>query len=598
MAPQFDPQRFLSHTDSVALHVPASEIFGLLTRSLDLPAKWAALVGRETGDHAVVPEGGTVESADAEDVMFARVSPIDLVIEEADIITRDRFSCRAEVELRVSLIPERGELLSFMQRVLGSHRVVQDSGITRYLQPGVRTALAKFVAQHDGADLVDAGCSEALSTALGEAVKASCFEAGLKLQGLPSVRVNSKTLRQVQEVEQETAQRRAQHEAGRQLRAALQQAQTEHVDHLASLLSRLSDLAETSPDVELPELIRTFTEPQRGELYGALFALDTPGEQTRWIVVAAGDELMFFDTGKLDAPDRRLKIRGTAGAVRSIQCGGPAVRTAVTAGGPHSGPYMLLLGAATGVYRLPIDRAEPDLTLLVPEPPKVRGGFNAAVAVGDRVFASHSELGLCEWDVSEPSAVRYRFTSMTGRANAVRHVQFLAGDLFCSLDDRIIQWPADDTTDRPTHVYTGSSATITGLCATLSGVYAGNSDGDVLHWPAGRDGDPERLHTGSRRAAESLWLLATNGVRRLVFADTSPRVRAQVLGDNFACEYEAGGQTLRRVEVGPDIIVATNDLRDRLICWTPGQPAKPSATIGVSSLCGRSIQDVCLVAQG
>jgi hypothetical protein len=176
-------------------------------------------------------------------------------------------------------------------------------------------------------------------------------------------------------------------------------------------------------------------------------------------------------------------------------------------------------------------------------------------------------------------------------------VQFFAGDLFCSIDDRIIQWPADDASDTPRHVYTGSGATITGLCATADGVFAGNSDGDVVHWPTGRDIDPDRLQTGARRAAESLWLMATGGVKRLVFADTSPRIRAQVLGDTFACEYEAGGQTLRRVEVAPDVLVATNDLRDRLICWTPGQPARPSATIGISSICGRSIQDVCLVGR-
>jgi hypothetical protein len=250
------------------------------------------------------------------------------------------------------------------------------------------------------------------------------------------------------------------------------------------------------------------------------------------------------------------------------------------------------------VYRLPLDAAEPDLTLLVPGSSAVRGGFNAATAVGDRVFASHSELGLCEWSVSEPAAMRYRFSSMTKHAKAVRHVQFCDGNLFCSIDDRIIQWPADDVTDTPTRILTGSSATITGLCATATDVFAGNSDGDVLHWPAGREGDPERLYTGNRRAAESLWLLATSGVRRLVFADTSPRVRAQVLGDTFACEYEAGGQTLRRVEVAADLLVATNDLRDRLFCWTPGQPHRPAATIGISSLSGRSIQDICLVARG
>jgi hypothetical protein len=52
---------------------------------------------------------------------------------------------------------------------------------------------------------------------------------------------------------------------------------------------------------------------------------------------------------------------------------------------------------------------------------------------------------------------------------------------------------------------------------------------------------------------------------------------------------------LRRVEVAEDLVVATNELRDRLICWRPAQPAKPIETIAVAALCGRSIQDACLV---
>ena len=68
-----------------------------------------------------------------------------------------------------------------------------------------------------------------------------------------------------------------------------------------------------------------------------------------------------------------------------------------------------------------------------------------------------------------------------------------------------------------------------------------------------------------------------------------------MLGDSFTCRYEAGGQTLRRVEVAEDVIVATNDLRDRIICWHPNEPARPYANVGVAQMTGRSVQDVCLL---
>lgn len=570
----------------MALRVPAAELFGFLKRSLDLPSQWAAMLLRSTGDHVVVGAGGIVEGDDVEDVLFVRVTPIEVTCEESGIVTRDQHACRAVAKLRIGLIPERGELLSFQKTVLGSHRVVQAKRIAQYLQPAIRTGLAKYAAQTDAADVVSAKDTANATSALIESLKGPCFAAGLVLDGAPSVRFESSTLRQARETQHKSVARRAEHEAARQLQQVTERAQAEHLDHLSSLLERLTQLATSSPDVELSELIRTFAEHERGELYEALFASQQATERTQWIVVAAGDELLFFDAKSLGEPTRRLKIEGDAGPVRSVQ----AVMDA-------DGPPYLLLGAATGVYRWPIDATAPDLTWLVENAPDVQGGFNATTIAGKRVFASHSELGLFAWDLAQPTSGQARFESMTREAKAIRGVRFFDGHLYCAIDDRIICWPADDDGDRPRHIYTGSTTTIASLCPTEEGLFAGNGNGDILYWKKGKDTRPQRLHAGVNRAAESVLMASTNGVRRIVYTDTSLHVHARVLGDSFSCRYEAGGQTLRRVELAPDILVATNDLRDRLICWKPGQPAHPIATIGVSRLTGRSVQDVCLVAE-
>ncbi|MBU0718272.1 MAG: hypothetical protein KJ749_08495, partial [Planctomycetes bacterium] len=189
-----------------------------------------------------------------------------------------------------------------------------------------------------------------------------------------------------------------------------------------------------------------------------------------------------------------------------------------------------------------------------------------------------------------------RFESMTRDAKAVRGVAFCRGNLFASIDDRIIAWPADEVTDCPTRICTGSATTISSLCPNGDDLFAGNSNGDILHWPAGQDSGPETIHRGAGRAAESVWLLTTQGIRRLVFTDTSISIHARVLGDSFVCRYEAGGQTLRRAEIAADVIVALNELRDRLICWVPGKPDHPQETIAISRICGRSVQDICLVS--
>ncbi|MGD2108558.1 MAG: hypothetical protein PVI86_04110 [Phycisphaerae bacterium] len=581
---KFDPQTFFGRVDNVALHLPASELFGLLRRTLDLPAQWAALVTRTTGDHVVVPASGKVDAAGAEDVLFARVTPVDVVLEADGVATKDGYRCRAEVRLPVRLIPESSDLLSFTKAVLGSHRVALVEAIGRYLQPALRGALTRVAAEHDAATLIDSGSNDQVSAALADAVEASCFAAGLTLDEKPTAVFDSQTLRQIRESEQESLRKQADHAASRQVQIAREQAQAQHLDHLASLLGRLEEMTAASPDLTLPELVRTFSERERGEVYDALFAAEPVSASTQWVAVAAGDSLLFFDPHHPDVPDRRCTMAGDAGPVRSVQ----AVRD------PNA-DMVLLLGAATGVYRWPVGQTETELTLLVKDAPEVRGGFNAATLVGNRIFASHSELGLLQWQTTEPASPRPLFESMTRNAKAVRGVEFFDGELYCAIDDRVVRWPADATGEKPSHVYTGSMTTITALCPTSDGLFAGNGDGDILHWPNGRETKPERLHTGLQRAAESIWVLESSGVRRLVYSDTSLHVHSRVLGDSYSCRYEAGGQTLRRVEVAPDVLVATNDLRDRMILWSPGHPDRPTAVVGVSRICGHSIQDICLV---
>ncbi len=589
---KFDPRSFFQRKENVALHVPASDVFGLLQRSLDLPAQWAALVGRSTGDHSLVPTGGVVENDEVEDVLFVRSSPIDIVLTLDNITSKDGFQWSATVQLRVSPIAERSELQSFLQTIVGSRRVIDVDGLKTYLEPAIRGEVRKFVARNGAGALGSAEGVEEASQVLSAALESSCFSAGLMLGAKPTAQFESASYRELRQLKERATVRRAEHEVASRLDEALQKARTEHLDQLAGLLNRLRTMATESPDVELPELLRTFSEHQRGELYEALFAMESPGVRTRWIVVAAGDELIFFDGQKPESPVRRYRVGGSAGPARSVQfdCEKRQVAQAEACGSE-----VLWVGAANGIYRWPVECETPDRVFLADPSNVVRGGFNRVAVANGFVAASHSELGIWEWDLQGDGTGRPRLELLSRGAKAIREMVHHNDCFYCSVDSRIVCWIAGGDGDAPTSTLEGSDSLISAIEVTFDGVYAGNSDGDVLFWPAGRTDRPERLHRGMNRAAESVRLIQTHGVRRLVFADTSHRVHARVLGDGFSCQYEAGGQTLRRVEVASDLLVATNELRDRLICWKPGNPGKPTAVIAVGSLTGRSIQDVCLV---
>lgn len=584
IAAKFDPQQFFRRVDAVALLVPAAEVFGLLRRTIDLPSEWAALVLQEAGASTVVPAGGVVRGDGAEFVMFVRTTPVEIQFQRQGLASKDELGCDVEARVRIAPIAERSELHSFCQSLMTGRRAVTVEVLAKYVEGSMVTALAEEVGARKAEELVSGESGEALSKSIGDSLQGLCFSGGLTLRGTPTIQVKSSAYERKVKTREQSVVRLGEQEAAREVQKAAQRAQAEHLDHLGSLLARLKQMAENSPNAELADLIRTFDQRQRGEIYQALFASTVRSQRTRWVVVAVGEEVLFYAADDLASPHHRLHTMGPCGAVRSVQ---------------HErlehGEDVLWLGAANGVYRLPLSRVEPDQIFQVPGVQSVRGGFNSVYASGDRLFASHSELGIWSWPRMQSDGGQNWFEPYLRSAKAVRGITGWCGDLFCAVDDRVFVWNEADSPREAPRQLLGSGSTITSLFACEVGVFAGNSEGELLHWLRDQESAPERISPGQRRAVESLWMVATQGVRRLIYTDTSIHVHARVLGDSFRCTYEAGGQILRRVDVSPDLIVATTELRDRLIFWDPSKPQQPLEIVPVSAQCGRSIQDVCLV---
>ena len=562
------------------MHVPADEVFSLLTRSINLPAQWGALVYRGSGNQVMVPAGGVVEAEDAEQILFIRIAPLQLSVQMAEVNSRDGFSFDADVRFRVHVLPDRAELAGFLQAVMGSRRVIQSESLGSYFQPFVEAALRRFLGERDADELAGATLGHQAAEAVTEALQVPMFKAGMTFDDGVAISLTSQAFRSVQKVRENAAIRQAQHQAGRELNEALRHAREEHLDKLADSLIRLKEMAAASPDAELPKLLRTFSEHQRGQLYEALFATGEGIVPTRWIVAVCSDELLFFDTKNSTQPARRLRVSGPAGAARSVQ---------------FAGDDTLLIGAARGVCAWRIQEAEPGRSFITDKVFDSRGGFNAAALEGNSLIGTHSEIGIWEWNWETGESRGPKFLDVTKAARAVRGISALEGDFYCSVDDRVIRWRGGTTGHQPDAVYSGADSIISAILPDREGLFAGTSEGDLLYWPAGTTSDPDRLQRGMNRAIESIQLQQRSGVRRLVYADTSPRVHARVIGDSFAVHFEAGGQTLRRVEVADDFVVAMNELRDKLIVWAPAHPSVPQCVIQVGAICARNMQDFCLV---
>jgi len=576
---------FFRGHENVALDVAAGEVLGVGRRTLDLPGAWGAVVSRVDGSDTIVASGGTVDGADARSVLFVRVLPFDVLLPEERMFSRDGFECRARTRLRFVMMPEREELAAFRSTVLAGRRVAMTESIARMVAPIVTKTLTSWLAARTAEQMFTSELA-GLPAVLGDALKPLLFTSGLTLCGEPVVELDSAGFTHLRRTKEDASRRAGEVEAQAVVHRATAQVQAARVDHLTDVVAKLERLTEASPGASLVELVRTFPLTERSQVFEAVFA-EGERQVTKWIAVAAGEELLFFDPWNTAAPVRRFSISGPAGAIRSV-------RFLAVPGHKRS----LLLGAATGVYRVPLDGEEPDAVWLVPHAPRTRGGFNSVCVTPLGVFASHSELGLWRWTLDDPSVGEPWAEKSTRGAQAVRAVQCDGDRVFCAIDDRVVVRRGDGSGEGPSTVYAGSRATIASLCVTATEVFAGNGAGEVLRWSRDMPGRPERLHHGAVRAVESLWCTEAGGVRRLVFTDTSPFVHALVLDEGCATRYEAGGQTLRRAEAASDLLAGMTELRDRFLLWKIGQPRVPFATVNVVEVCGHTVQDICLIPTG
>ena len=333
-----------------------------------------------------------------------------------------------------------------------------------------------------------------------------------------------------------------------------------------------------SPGTGVAELIRSFDPTQRGELYHGLLATARPDQPTEAVLVVAGDELLWLDPAAPDRPMRRVSLASEAGGLRSVR-----VQT-------DAGRNTVLVGAGRGMHVLHGDN--PPQTYIYDPPTPVRGGFNSAVQVGDRLFATHSEIGVVEWSPTTPAGVRRWESDVPTTARSVRDIQpDETGRLWFCVDDRVI---GRDPSDAPASIAWRAPATVTALHVCDGRAIAGLKDGRLVSWLVGAPDGMETLRGSTGRAVESLARIAGGGVERLVVADGHVHVDVRVIGDSHSAEYRAS-QPIKWAFGADDWLVGVNEGRDQVIVWRPESPEEPAAWVSIGRLCGRSIQDVALL---
>ncbi len=583
----FDISILEQDAELVALAVSPDALFGVFARTFRVPDGWRALVIGPEGERSVVGSGEEIVASDASEVVFVRARPIELTFQIDAASSSDAYLCDASVHLRLETSDRASDLAGTKEALLSSSDTADRGAVLSYLSEELRQAVVRWAKARKASDLIEGADPVGFAQAVEDAVGPACLKAGLRRSGELEARFVSTAYDVVRQDTEKAAVRRDRMELDRQLREAAEEARREHLEHVGTMLQRLREMADASPDVSIGELIREFGEDQRGQLYRGLLQASSDGGSCRSIIVAAGDELLWLDPASPREPTLRTRVAVPGGALRSVSLvKDPSAKDVLAVGGASA---VVLVDPETG-------ESLRHLVWPVESGSSLRGGVNSVTCIRGMLVASHSGLGLCEWPIEgdeEGTPVLADFTASARTVRAAQRDQ--AERLWVAVDDVVIRLDGEPGSACSATRYEGAGARIAALDVGEHCVCAGTQDGRVVCWSIEEPQACSTVFAGGSRPCASVAVTDAMGITRVGLSDGTVSVKETVLGETIMDRYQTGSDRLVGAWWSADRVIAVNDFRNQLFVWTRGRPEAPTGSADIGWLCSNQAKDVCLL---
>jgi hypothetical protein len=550
----------------------------LLTEN-QIPDAWQALVRKPDGRRWLVPAGEAPRLEREDTLLLVRNRPFTVPLGLSEVAAADGHGVSAQVEVLTRAPARDDDLAAFLQALLSGPEEISVAALRdAFVSAGAIQALQRYVRARPASALAHDDQREVLRTFLQGELKRFLFAAGLVIDGLGRVDFTSASLAAEEALQRCTQQQvRALESRGVVERAALAATQR-RLDDLGSVLNKLKTAAQGAAGTQWRELLPTLTPGERGRLLESLWRLTPDRQVARAIVVVAGRECAWLHPAEPGRVLLRVTLPDELGGLRAVDYD-PASEA-------------LYVGAATGVWRLHAADGSVERKYGVPRAETPRTGFNASAISGERLFATHSQLGAWSWALDNPADVTPLLQPIGGVPHTVRaacvasqgHVLF-AADKHVHAFDRAgnALWesgPADSA--------------IHCLAPLENWVYAGTEDGALLRAELRVPG-PWLLVHRVMGAIESLQARRWDDLVELVLPAGSAGVAGVYAEEGIVARLLTAEFPVRRAWASDDTLIGLTETRDRLIVLNGNMPQCTGVEVPLARILGRPIQDACMV---
>lgn len=558
-----------------------------LINSTPIPDAWMGLIEHRDGRRKFVPAGDSPRLDDEDSLLLVRNRPMIVPLDVRDGVSSDGHGVDASCEILLRWNAREDDLAALSRSLVASEstgELTLDRLAARVADAGGRLGLQQHLKTVEAAQLVQQDTRLAAFDAIKARLARLCFESGAVVEQITKLACASRTLVAHESRRRQADERMQQIKAREEVEQAALAATQRRMGELSGILEKMKGLASEREGLRWHDLLPSLAPVERGRLLENLWRVAPDSRKTTAICVVAGFECIWLDPQSPERIMRRIALPMDLGGLRSIFY--------------EPQRDCLLVGAATGVWGLRAADGGVLNKFAVPNPPQTKTGFNAVTVARERLVATHSQLGVWDWEFStQPQANganggQCLFTPVGGIPRTIRCAT--------ALPDGRVLFAADDCV----HIANLSANLVESLAAVddtihalaIDGndLYIGTADGKILMLAINQPDDCWSVYRATG-AIESLVVRRWNDLVELVAAAGSAGVVSIYAEQNVVSRLLEGATSLRRAWASDDIVVGLNDRRDRLIVMNSALPERSGRVASLARMLGSSIQDACLV---
>lgn len=611
--------RFAAADDEFAVRFRREDLPGLLRKRLDVPQGAAALVRADGGAVSVVGPGAGTDDV-REGFLVKEACRLELQALDAGR-SNDDLAFRASFGLTLRPRATSIDLQQLERTLLRDRPRLSKDDLRAYLEPYAREAARFFVSQRAGEELATRDLRAALEAHLQEELKKPLFELGCALTDVvhPSFASDEFEARRRAAAEASARAEALAREgellelkkgldrqallAGIELRDEADRARKERrlrqyedlrarmgEDDVKALVMMLDDdqqrarlireliEKDLTPDqranVQLSEMESRVDERLRelqqkmAQLGGGGLTATGQDPITRRILCVIGKRVLSFDPKTNLHPEVPKEVYDTEGGALGYL---RSVRT-----DRIDRTDYVLAGAQRGVYRLTADAR---VEYPFPKEPEGKGGANAVAYFDGRIYATHSEMGLCEWPV-EGGPGRAICEETTRGQSATRGALVVDGRLYFSAGADVFSVDLATGSDRPTR-YKGSDDSVTAFVVQGDELVAGNRAGKIYRWHLDDPTSPQAFNVLKKNPIYMLRHARIAGHGFYIIGSKDFTVTAAEPRRDVYREYQAR-EEVRWVDGAADFVVGVSRSGYKVFAWDAHHQTEPRLTIRVA----------------